>query len=334
MRHKKEDYTCCRCGYKTPRKDRMYRHLYKLNKPCPGVLNSIELTEEINQHILANRVYIIQQVIQQPQQIIYNYNQIINIISNISPIDKIQTFFNYNNITPRNFEDMIEYRYERDISRLENDSYRIPRQLKTDDFYDIVDDLTFLSLSTNNNIENLNTVYDDKTNRLNIYSEGEWQSCLLDKGVKKIIENIKIYYLDIYEVYSIRKIKCGSLYYEDKNQLKEKLCEYYNFIACFELYPYVYQKNDNEILYPISDPRYDTPVNKGDLTFFKVADEFNSLYNQIKNELKVVDQNKMIKKVKDIIKYNSKSNISDLNKKVIELIQIDEEYKQELIKKL
>jgi hypothetical protein len=35
----------------------MNKHLYQLKKPCPGTKIVIELTDEIKQHILDNRIY-------------------------------------------------------------------------------------------------------------------------------------------------------------------------------------------------------------------------------------------------------------------------------------
>lgn len=51
------DYTCPRCNFKTRNKEDMRRHLYKREKPCSGVISNIELTDEIKQYILANRIY-------------------------------------------------------------------------------------------------------------------------------------------------------------------------------------------------------------------------------------------------------------------------------------
>ncbi len=57
MRIAQDNYACNRCGYKTAIKARMRRHLYCLKKICPGSKNDIELTEEIKEKILANRIY-------------------------------------------------------------------------------------------------------------------------------------------------------------------------------------------------------------------------------------------------------------------------------------
>jgi hypothetical protein len=56
----KPDYQCVRCGYSTPRRDLIKKHFYKTVKPCLSCLNNIELTEEIKNSILLNRIYFIE----------------------------------------------------------------------------------------------------------------------------------------------------------------------------------------------------------------------------------------------------------------------------------
>lgn len=50
-------YACPCCGYSTPKKSHMHRHLYEVNKPCPQIIDAVELTDEVKQRILMNRVY-------------------------------------------------------------------------------------------------------------------------------------------------------------------------------------------------------------------------------------------------------------------------------------
>lgn len=53
----KTPYTCPRCGLETRLKGNMSKHLYGIQKPCPAASNDIDLTPEIKEHILNNRVY-------------------------------------------------------------------------------------------------------------------------------------------------------------------------------------------------------------------------------------------------------------------------------------
>jgi hypothetical protein len=50
-------YNCIRCNYKTKHKTKMSTHLYKRIKDCPATENDIELTNEIKEYILKNRIY-------------------------------------------------------------------------------------------------------------------------------------------------------------------------------------------------------------------------------------------------------------------------------------
>jgi hypothetical protein len=55
-------YKCIKCGYETIQKTDMRKHLYTLKNECQGILNNINLTIEIKECILANRIYIIPEV--------------------------------------------------------------------------------------------------------------------------------------------------------------------------------------------------------------------------------------------------------------------------------
>ncbi len=50
-------YECICCGFRTPRKHCMKRHLYDRQSTCPQSVNPIEMTDEIRECIMKNRVY-------------------------------------------------------------------------------------------------------------------------------------------------------------------------------------------------------------------------------------------------------------------------------------
>lgn len=52
-----QNYCCPRCGYEIDRKSSMMTHFTILKKPCPCLKSTIELTEEVKEYVLANRVY-------------------------------------------------------------------------------------------------------------------------------------------------------------------------------------------------------------------------------------------------------------------------------------
>lgn len=53
----KPPYTCPRCGYMAKQKGHMQKHLYNLQKDCPAIICDIELTSDIKECILTNRIY-------------------------------------------------------------------------------------------------------------------------------------------------------------------------------------------------------------------------------------------------------------------------------------
>jgi 5-methylcytosine-specific restriction endonuclease McrA len=54
---KKHPYTCPRCEYNTSKKSDIHKHFYVLKKTCPAIKQDIELTDNIKQYILDNRIY-------------------------------------------------------------------------------------------------------------------------------------------------------------------------------------------------------------------------------------------------------------------------------------
>jgi hypothetical protein len=50
-------YTCPRCNYRTTNSSHMRDHLYKRKKICHGTIKDIELTDEIKENILRNKIY-------------------------------------------------------------------------------------------------------------------------------------------------------------------------------------------------------------------------------------------------------------------------------------
>ena len=55
--HRKDEYKCPCCGYQTQNRSFMRKHFYALKKPCPKTKNVIDLTNEIKEFVLANRIW-------------------------------------------------------------------------------------------------------------------------------------------------------------------------------------------------------------------------------------------------------------------------------------
>lgn len=95
-------YKCPRCSYKTPQKSNMRRHLYELKIICPACTLDIELTDEIKEYILLNRVWHQPKInveAQEPTviQIINQNNVHGNYVNNFNNFEKLKK--NKDNIT-------------------------------------------------------------------------------------------------------------------------------------------------------------------------------------------------------------------------------------------
>ena len=110
-RTKLHPYTCPRCGYTTERKCHMQRHLFGKKDECGTIIDNIDLTDEIKQHIVKYRLYkpkndsSINTVINQYNQ--YN-NNVQNIINNIDLREKRDDYMSYKGQPLIGFSDSFE----------------------------------------------------------------------------------------------------------------------------------------------------------------------------------------------------------------------------------
>lgn len=332
MRKKRENYQCPRCGYSVDKKYCMRRHLFLSKNVCPALNENLEMTDDIKEYILANRIYKPPQTAETTKHnyinaTINNYNNINNFIANMDVLEKLMKYTEHKNIEIIDFEDKVDMYYHRQVKRLENGTTKANVQLKLNDMYDIIDAMSDIC---DGEIKNMNIIYDEKLNKLRYFSCGEWKTYLLESGIKELLETIQKCYLDSYECYLIRKITTEGSAYTKKTML-ELLSDYYKFIACFDIIPFVYGKNDYQVLYNSDDPRYHEDVSCNNFNMYAIVDEYNTLYNESKGKNTLSEVNKQRKAVKEIIKRNTKSNIVELNKKMLSLFQMDEDFKASII---
>lgn len=324
---KRDKYTCPCCGFCTENKSHMYIHLYKLKKPCPCTKAKIELTEEVKQDILKNRIY------HPPKedkpatinQTINNYNTVNNFIGNLDTMYKLNKYIDYKKIDLVDFSQSVEDKYANTTQLLEENKTKI--SLKQDDFLEIVN-----SVSNITDIEKFNLLYDSKSNKVKLYEEGEWQEFIATNGIKKIVETIKDSYLDSYELYLIRNMKCQTLTLHKRSKFRDNLEEYYRFLIAFDLEPYCKDKNNYEILYNIDDEKHDTFVESSNVEAYSIEEECCKIYRNMKESRKNISQcNKIVKEIKDIIKRNTQVNASEINKRVLDLFSSDPLFKKTII---
>lgn len=310
----KIQYTCIRCNYMTKEKFKMKRHFYSRKTECQGSANDIELTETIKEKILKNRIYHLikaEPVNEQKfiNQTINNNNTINNFVVSMDTMNKLNKIIEYKKIDLVGLEFSIENQYMREIKRLETDKYKYGFNLKKDDFLNIIDTITKVS----ENFKNLNVLYDTSMNKLKLY-KGNWETVILDIGVKDLIQLIQDSYLYQYEIYLLKKIYGGiETNYREIAKYKESLEDYFKFISIFDVKPYCFEKMNCDIL-------------DNDDEEYSIEEKCRVEYDRIaivKSEV-----NKTKKVVTDLIKNNGKNNIKELNKLVVDTINIDEYFKK------
>lgn len=331
-RRRKPPYECCRCGYRIQEKGAMVKHLYKLKKNCPGIQNHIELTDEIKECILNNRVYHMPKDPVPPPtvcNIMNTFNTMNNYISQLNPIDKLTKYMDYNKNELICIDQSIEEKYMPKCERLQKtQGYRHGLEFKKQDLLEIIDDVS--NVCNGNGLEELNIMYDSKSNKLSLYGidqEKEWKQLLVASGIKKIIELIQEYYLNSYECYLARRLFDDKEKAFHKQICKEQLEEYYKFIGCFDVDPYVKGHFDNEILFSSDDDEFYT-----DSRETSIQDELYPMYKKIRDKTTKCDINSTKREVLDLIKRNTQKNVTDLNNKVVELFRMDEDFKNEIMK--
>jgi hypothetical protein len=302
----------------------MRKHLYQNKKPCATIINDIELTDDIKDHIINFRVYHIPQEakVQPINQTINHYNTMNNFIANMDVMDKLTKYVTYKQIDLIPFERSVETRYLKTKQRLENDIGI--HQITQDDIIEIIDELSKMS----DNVEDFNIMYDSKLNKLLLYDAGDWKEMFLTSGLKSIIRTIQDYFWHAYECYLIRKIKNMDIPFGTRAEYKNRLIEYYVFIASLDIDPYVKDRNNNQINYSSDDDRYWREVSYHDLEANSLQDEFMKEYRRVKDNMTRKEIDRLKKDLLDLIKRNSKKNINELNKTVMTLINVDEEFQK------
>lgn len=287
----------------------MRLHLYHTKKPCPAINKDIELTNDIKDFILVNRVY-------HPKDETKIMNQTINnFIANMSPIIKLNHLVEHENIEIVDFEDHVEKVYEKNQHRLLNNSYKNTVEYSKSGLMNMVYDITKI-----NGVENMNFIYDSALGHVYFYTGSEWEPKRFNLAIEYLVETLVIYHLSYYEFYLIRKIDSGE-------PVQEHLETYYRFIACFDINPVVKGKNDTQILYNEDDERYDATINRFNVSKFSISDRFQGIFTKVRETLTDSQKRETIREITDIMKSNHMLNIMELNKHVLEVLQVDQEFK-------
>jgi hypothetical protein len=310
-------YTCPRCNFQSKNKKDMRRHLYDRKKECPGTHNKISLTNEIKEEILKDKIYKIPKE-EKPKTIINNitqYNTLNNFIGNMDTFEKLGKFMDYKQLETTSLEESIEKKFAVRIYNMKGDKFKYGYDLGNNRLFDIVDELSKIR-----SFSDLNIIYDDKLKELNLFKSGCWENYLVDRGLREVIDIMKDIFLDHYEKFLLRKIFVTEKNLRHKQEYKDHLIEYYKFIGSFEIIPYIQDKDDCDIL----------GDDDGDFGKYTVEEKWMPKYNEIVDNMKRYEINKTKKSVDNILKNNTKKNLKNLNKEIIDLVTSDEEFKATL----
>jgi hypothetical protein len=231
----------------------------------------------------------------------------------MNTLDKLNKYMEYNNTEITSLEDNVQNHFYRRITNLKTDAFKFGYDMGNNRLFDIFEEITKIR-----NLQDMNIIYDDKLKELSLFKSGSWETMLIERGIKEILEMLKEYFLDHYELFLFRRI-----YFIEKNEIEKQkykihLEEYYKFIGTFDLRPIIEDKDDSEIL----------GEEHGEKGVFKLEEKWIKNYNTLIDNMKRYEINKIKKDIDLIVKNNSNKNLTELNKEIIELLTTDEEFKE------
>jgi len=310
----------------------MKNHLYETKKTCPCIVKNIELTDDIKEFIMTNRLYHIVDEVKVTNQTINNYNTMNNFIANMDYVEKITKLANHKQLEIVDFESQVEEEYQRTVNKLDRNTFKYGFSLNHQNFMEIIDTLTKALRGDKRNefIEHINFIYDSKRKRIRVYNSEKWEDLLVSAGLNYLISTIAAYYLESYETYLIRKINSAASIVQQTEQQK-CLEDYYMFLACFDVDPYVKGKHDAQILYTQDSSEFNHTPTADDIDAHKLVDKFTGIYTRIDESLTNSQKRALHKEVLDTIKSNTKNTVTEIDKNILNLINIDEEFKTHIM---
>jgi hypothetical protein len=308
-----QKYICPRCAYQTSNKTHMHKHFTGLKKVCAATQADVELTEEVKEYVLANRVYRAPPPPPTVASVINNNLMINNYIASLDTMSKLDMVMDQTSLRLKGLEQHLDRKFERTRERL-GSRPRLGLELDSQELLNTIDTVS----RTCDCLSEFNLMLDSKNNKLRVY-EGQWENYMLDKGMAHLVLRIQEYYWDSYEEYLIHNIfhRPGGM--QEAQRCTELLKEYYQFLACFQVNPYVNEKSDAELGLGDDDECYDT------------SDGLMEMYHKIRDDTKAGEIKARKKKVVDILKRGTASNIESLNSKVLELFNMDAAFKDRIL---
>jgi hypothetical protein len=302
-------YTCPRCGYAVSKRGTIRRHLYEMKGICSPTVSNIEMTNEIKEIVLQQRIY--KPPVQTSLNVINNNQTINNYIANMDVFEKLNHLTQYNHKTIENFEEKVERIYEDTARRFQEDDFRVGNvTYNHSHFLDMIHNIT---KAKERDLEDFNVVYDQTNKRFCISVSGDWEDFQKDNGLSMLVETLIDYHLEYYEVYIIRKIMNASVL--EKHSLEKNITDYYRFLAAFDIKPRIADKTDTDI------------TDNASSSSRTIIDRYTDMYSAIIGSITTKQRREIHKEVLDIVKANTSTNAKDLNKRIMNMLKLDAEFK-------
>lgn len=313
------NFECPRCGYNTPIKANIRNHFARKTQcPCSDP-DAIVLTDEIKEFVLANRQYkpkpkpvekaTVSKTVNNNYIQVNQLNQQLNLVDKMDYQSKATKYVDY--MQKKGNKHLIES-YKNHVENVLFDE-----GFDTDNLKRLMDAPFIHELTEHDTDDHLNTLdkvtrkapvptkligvmYDAKTKKMYLYDEDAWEDLQEKPGIKKLISHIRQLYWNTYEEYLIKKMRTHHNM-QQRSKGKELLMEYYTFLNTFDLKP---DNLHNEDIYKI--------------------------WTETTAKVKVSTKKEIYKNVVNVIKNNSASNISILNKDIKKLLMTDKEFEESL----
>jgi hypothetical protein len=236
-----------------------------------------------------------------------------NYVKGMNTIDKLDKLMEYNNTEITSLEDNVQSHFYRRITNLKTDAFKFGYDMGNNRLFDIFEEITKIR-----NLQDMNIIYDDKLKELSLFKSGSWETMLIERGIKEILEMLKEYFLDHYELFLFRRIYTIEKSEREKQKYRVHLEDYYKFIGTYDLRPIIEDKDDSEIL----------GEEHGERKNFRLEEKWIKIYTDLIDNMKRYEINKIKKDLDIIVKNNSNKNLNELNKKIIELLTTDDGFKE------
>ena len=296
----KPPYTCPRCDYTAAQKNDMRRHLNS-KRECPQFKMVVELTDEVKEFILKNRIYKppVSPIASNITQII-QYNQVNNYVNQLNIKEKAEAVLEHRGIPPLCVFKKIEGELKREHKFMER---------KGIDFY--LDDLESFAdiverVCVCQTLSEISVLYTPKTDQLHIFGDKSWNSMPIKEGTVRVMSLLNDIFFYHYERYLILQM----MHHDASNPIRktfimEKLGKLYNILVTFDLLPLVNEEA--------------TSHNDSNSTTYVEVEEYKKVARNLDRKEKAIIFNRMVETVKKC----NKTILCQLNNAVIEILECD-----------